>query len=158
MCLKTDTAGPVINTNVKLSNYGVTWNTRFEQIYRDPGEVIICTFSLSNLSFVSRTLSRRSHNVTIIAHDSYRKQAQMVKNWYPDVDIYVSPYSHAKMLLAEPATVYVSSENLGHKKKSFDASICMESEEIYQHYRAQVERLINNPETERIEAKCETSR
>lgn len=151
MCLRSDTAGPVVKADVKLSNYGVTWNTRLEQLSRDPAEVIICTFSLANMQFISKVLNRRSQGVTIVAHDSYRRIAEKIKQWYPNVEIYVSPYSHAKLMLAEPETVYVSSENLGHTKKSFDASIGIESPEVYQHYRSQVERLIQNPYTERIE-------
>ena len=145
--LKTDTSGTVVNADIKLSNYATTWNTRLAKIMSQPGDIIVCTFSISDLPYICRILAKHSNGVTILAHERYAYQAKLLKKWYPEIRIYVSPYAHAKLVLQEPGLVWLSSENLGHTKKSFDASICIENEEVYSHYLSQVDRLLRNQET-----------
>ena len=149
--LKTDTAGPVTEAKIKLSNYGVTWNTRLEKILKTDAKVVICTFSISNMTFLSRLLKNRTEGITIVANSEYKWLAQKYKNWYPDLEIYTTHLAHAKLVLAEPDIVYLSSENLGHNMDSFDATIGVESTKVYEHYKVQVEKLLSRADTEKLE-------
>ena len=149
--LRSDTAGRVVPVKtVKLSNCGITWNKRLSKILKVPGEIILCTYSLVNLPFLTRVFSQRSTGVTIITHERYSDMAKRLKEAHPDLKVYVSPYVHAKLLLADPRLVWVSSENLGHNKNSFDCSIGLESLAAYVHYKAQVDRLLRNASTVEI--------
>lgn len=131
MEMKTDTAGVVVDGKMKLSNFGVTWNTRLHRLLKQEGNITICTHSIANMAFLTRLLRVRSENVTIIVNSKYAFTAQKYKNWYPKIDMYISPYAHAKLVLAEPDIVYLSSENLGNNPGSFDATIGLESVEAY---------------------------
>ena len=90
--------------------------------------------------------------MTIIVNSKYAFTAQKYKNWYPKIDMYISPYAHAKLVLAEPDIVYLSSENLGNNPGSFDAPIGLESVEAYEHYKSQVDRLLRKSDTEKLES------
>jgi len=152
MEMKTDTAGVVVDGKMKLSNFGVTWNTRLHRLLKQEGNITICTHSIANMAFLTRLLRVRSENVTIIVNSKYAFTAQKYKNWYPKIDMYISPYAHAKLVLAEPDIVYLSSENLGNNPGSFDATIGLESVEAYEHYKSQVDRLLRKSDTEKLES------
>ena len=152
MEMKTDTAGVVVDGKMKLSNFGVTWNTRLHRLLKQEGNITICTHSIANMAFLTRLLRVRSENVTIIVNSKYAYTAQKYKNWYPKIDMYISPYAHAKLVLAEPDIVYLSSENLGNNPGSFDATIGLESAEAYEHYKSQVDRLLRKSDTEKLES------
>jgi len=152
MEMKTDTAGTVIEAKIKLSNFGVTWNTRLQKLLKQDGNITFCTYSIANMPFVTRLLQTRSENVTIIMNSRYAYLAQKYKNWYPQVEMYISPDVHAKLVIAEPNIVYLSSENLGNNPGSFDATIGVESEEAYEHYKSQVDRVLRRNNTMKIES------
>ena len=152
MEMKTDTAGIVVEGKMKLSNFGVTWNTRLQRLMKHDGNITICSHSIANMAFLTRLLRVRSENVTIIVNSKYARIAQKYKNWYPDIEMYVSPFVHAKLVLAEPDIVFLSSENLGNNQGSFDATIGLESAEAYEHYRSQVDKLLRKTSTEKLES------
>lgn len=58
--------------------------------------------------------------------------------------------AHAKLALIGPETVWLSSENLGKKKNTFDASIGIHSKEAYDHYHVQIESLLRSRDTTEI--------
>ena len=152
MAFKTDCGGTAMTVDVKLSNKATTWNTRLSQIGRHNHEIIIVTFSLFDFEYISKIVSKRERGmgITIICNSKYEANAYCLKREFPDLKIYVSPYAHAKLALIEPETVWLSSENLGRKKNTFDASIGIHSREAYGHYHAQIESLLRSRDTREI--------
>ena len=147
MAFKTDCGGVAMTAEVKLSKASTTWNTRLSQIHRMEGDIYICTFSLCNREYISKILNRRSKDVTIICNSRYEANARQLKQDFPETRFFVNPNAHAKLVLIGPKTVWLSSENLGRKKETFDASIGIHSEEAYQHYLAQVQKLLRSRNT-----------
>lgn len=111
--LKTDTSGVMLNAEVKMSNAFTSWNTRLRKIAQEPSRITICTYSLTDLRYVGRILSRCNGGITVICNSAYEGKARKLKSLYPYVDFYVSPHAHAKIALIEPETVWVSTENFG---------------------------------------------
>jgi len=141
-----------MTTSVKLSNKGTTWNTRLQHIGKHDNEVIIVTFSLCNFEYISKLVSKRERGagITIICNSKYEMNAYLLKKEFPDLKIYVNPYAHAKLALIGPETVWLSSENLGRKQNTFDASIGIQSPEAYDHYHSQIESLLRSRDTNEI--------
>ena len=153
MAFKTDCGGIAMTANIKLSNAATTWNTRLSQIGRHDHLVTLVSFSLCDFTYLSKIISKRDAGtgIRIICGDKYEWNAIQLKRLFPDLKIYISPHAHAKLALIEPSTVWVSSENLGHVRDSFDASIGIHSEEAYNHYLAQIESLLRSRDTREIE-------
>ena len=149
MAFKSDCGGIALMVNAKLSYKATTWHTRLNQIGKHDNEEIIVTYSLCHFDYISKILSKREggKGITIICHTNYEANAYCIKKAFPDLKIYVSPHAHAKMALIEPMTVWLSSENLGKVKNTFDASIGIQSKEAYDHYYTQVENLLRSKDT-----------
>ena len=152
MSLKSDCGGTALVADIKLSKAGTTWNTRLSQIGRLDGLVTLCTFSAGDIDYLSKILSKRTRGsgIRIIGNEKCEWKMVRLKYLFPDAQFFVSPYAHAKLALVEPATVWVSSENLGRTRDVFDASIGIHSEEAYQHYLSQVESLLRRRDTREI--------
>jgi len=146
MGLNTDTGGVVVNADIKLSNRYTTWNTRLDKIGQTDNELIIISFSLSNVSYIEKILSKRENGrgITLIGNTAYYKNAVSLKRMLPEMKIYIHPQVHAKLILYAPGTVWLSSENIGHRPKAFDATIEIESNFVYNHYFSQVESLFRS--------------
>ena len=144
MSLKTDCEGIALTADIKLSNYATTWNTRLKDLGRTDCRIIIVTFSLADVNYIHSVLSRRKNgdNITLICNTSYYPNAQALKNLLPGMRVFVSTKAHAKLVLAEPDIVWVSSENIGHMPKSFDATIEIQNQDVYDHYKRQVDNLL----------------
>ena len=152
MAFKTDCGGAAMTTNVKLSNKCTTWNTRLQHIGKHDNEVILVTFSICNHEYISKLISKRERGagITIICHSKYEVNAYHLKRAFPDLKIYVKPYVHAKLALIGPDTVWLSSENLGRKHNTFDASIGIQDTAAFDHYHAQIESLLRSRDTTEI--------
>ena len=152
MAFKTDCGGIALTVDAKLLYRDTTWKTRLKQIGKHDNEVIIVTYSLCQFDFISRIISQRDggKGITIICNSKFEANAYCIKKNFPDLKIYVNPTAHAKMALIGPGTVWLSSENLGKVKDTFDASIGIESKEAYDHYHAQIEHLLCSKHTREI--------
>jgi len=149
MAFKTDCGGVAMTADIKLSKRATTWNTRLSQIGRHDNEVVLCTFSLCDFDYISKIVGKRfrGSGITIICNTKYLPNAYSIKKAFPYVKLYVHPHAHAKMALVYPDTVWLSSENLGHKKDTYDATIGIHNEEAYKHFRGQVQHLIESKDT-----------
>jgi hypothetical protein len=156
MSFRTDSGGMALEAEIKLSNKATTWNTRLDHISRHDRAVTLVTFSLCDYDYICRIVSKRERGagITIICNSKYESNAYLIKRAFPDLKIYVNPYAHAKLALVEPGTVWLSSENLGKKKNTFDASIGIHSEEAYNHYYSQVQSLLRSRDTKEITEVC----
>ena len=152
MAFKTDCGGTALTADIKISNKATTWNTRLSQIGRHDKQVTIVTFSLCDLGYISKIVSKREGGVgiTIVCNSKYEPNAWLLKRAFPKLRMFVSPYAHAKLALIEPEIVWISSENLGHKSSTFDASVGIHDKDSYNHYFSQVESLLRNRDTREI--------
>ena len=153
MGFNTDCGGIALTAEIKVSNKSTTWNTRLSQIGRTDAELIIVTFSLGDMEYIEKILSKRPNgrNITLICNTNYYRNAQKLKNHLPEMRVFVHPKAHAKLVLYEPETVWISSENIGHKLKSFDATVGIKNQLVYDHYRTQIESLLRSREAFEIE-------
>jgi len=153
MGFKTDCGGLALKAEIKLSNAASTWNTRLSQIGRTDDEIIIVTYSLCSVEYIANILSKREggKGITIICNSKYEHIVSALKQRYPQAHFYVNPHAHAKLALISPSSVWLSSENFGRIKDTFDASVGIHSKDAYNYFFTQVQELLNS--TESIEIK-----
>jgi len=146
MGFNTDSGGVALTADIKVSNKATTWNTRLSQIGRTDAELIIVSFSLGDLAYTEKVLSKRPNgrNITLICNTGYYRNARILKKHLPEMRVFLHPKAHAKLVLYAPGTVWISSENIGHKAKSFDATVGIKNQVVYDHYRSQVESLLRS--------------
>lgn len=136
MPFKTDCGGLAVKLNdckLSVSENASTWNTRLSQIGKTDGKVIICTYSLPDLKYIQKILDKRSRNVTIIAHEKFEKKAMLLKRMYPFLHIHLRPDVHAKIVLVEPRSVWLSSANFG-SSGWFEQTIGIHDKTAYSFY------------------------
>lgn len=109
-----DWGGVVVKaTEAKLFVPGHTWGMKLSQLAKQAGRVRILTYSLPDREYIARQLGRRPNNIALICHTRFRDRAVTLKYDFPGIDVALSDTMHAKLLLIEPATVYVGSANFG---------------------------------------------
>lgn len=138
MSFKTDHGGLAVRADIKVSTQASTWNTRLSQLLRGEAEIIICTFSLPKSSdYLMKLFNKRSRGVTIIANSKFESEALLLKTRFPDLRIMLSPHTHAKMALATPDKVWLSSENLVHGR-NFENTVGIHNRAVYDFYIAEL--------------------
>jgi phosphatidylserine/phosphatidylglycerophosphate/cardiolipin synthase-like enzyme len=131
--MKTDNGGYVTRAEIKVSfGKGSTWATKLSQIAKSKGDVLICTYSLPNIEYMSKILDKKS-NVTIICHEKFQDRANAIKSRYPTVNIIFKPDIHAKIVLVEPETTILSSANFG-SSGWYEHSTIIKNRDIYLYY------------------------
>ena len=144
---QTDAGGLALALNdVKLmtTETASSWNTRLSQIARMKGKVIICTYSLPNLKYMEKIFDKRSWDVVLIANDKPKDnewKVQELQERYPDMEIYLKPDIHAKIILIEPKTVWLSSANFG-RSGWFENTIGIHDKEAYDFYYKQISKYM----------------
>ena len=114
MTYKTDNGGVAFKANdAKLYFAGSTWGMKLSQLNRQSGVVRIVTYSLPDMAYVKQQFERRPYDIWIICHTKFIDRAETLKRTFPDVRIAVRNDVHAKVLLIEPSTLYVTSANFG---------------------------------------------
>lgn len=131
---KTDSGGIALKANVKILTAASTWNTRLSQIARQAGAVLISTYSLPRLDYACKIFSKRSSGTTLLVNSKFRSRAKEILDRFPDIEIYLKDDIHAKLVLIEPETVYLGSDNFG-SSKWFETTIGIKSKEAYKHYK-----------------------
>lgn len=129
---KTDGGGLATKANIKVSLGASTWNTRLSQIVR-MGPIYICTYSLPNQEYLDKIFSKRSHDITILAHKNFYEKALALKRRYPDLRIFTADEVHAKMVLIGPEKTWLSSANFG-SSGWLEHTAGIESKEVYDYY------------------------
>lgn len=136
--------------DIKLSNQGFGWQAKLNGISSAEGQIIICTYSFSDIKYIFHILSKNPDRITLIAHSKFFSSALKIKKKYPYIKLYLSPHSHAKMVLIQPETVWISTENFGRTEQSFDATVGISSTKAYNHFYKQVQTLLEKPTTTKI--------
>lgn len=131
----------VKDAKLSTSHTASSWNTRLSQIGRFPGRIVICTYSLPKLDYLQRIFDKRSDGITLIAHEKFHERASQLKKMYPELQIVLKPDVHAKFVLIEPETVWLSSANFG-SSGWFEQTIGLHSKEAYEYMLKQVNAYI----------------
>ncbi len=140
MAFSDDNGGFVFSCeDAKFSICASTWNTRLSQISKIAGTIRVMTNRLPNQDYISRIISKRPHNIFIIASCGAREEAQIIKDSFPNVRIALHPEMNAKVVFVEPETVWVSSSDFG-ETKLIESAVGFHSVEV--HDRA-IEKLFN---------------
>ncbi len=103
-----------MNTVAEVKAYNLDFSTTLflSSLLRQPGDVVICTYSLPAVNAIYPAgLNIRTEGVTIIAHTNYLEQAKALKQRYPALRIYLNNRAHAKMILTHDR-LWVGSANL----------------------------------------------
>lgn len=138
MSFRTDQGGLATRAEIKVSTQASTWNTRLTQLLRTKTEITICTFSLPKRpDSLIKLFDKRSKGVTIIANNKFEAEAKVLKTRFPELRIILSPRIHAKMALAAPDKVWLSSENLAHSQ-NFENTVGIHSRAVYDFYMAEL--------------------
>lgn len=103
--------------------------------------VIICTYSVPNLNYVFRIFDRRSDNITLIMNSKFEDTACILRARYPAMRIITKKDVHAKLVLAEPYTVWLSSANFG-ASGWFESTIGIHSKIVYDFYMEQLAKYL----------------
>lgn len=145
MNFKTDNGGIAIKINdAKIScNDASTWGTRLSQLAYVKGNVYISTFSLPRLAYIKEVLGKRPHNIYIVAHKKFLDKAHAIKNTFPDIRIVLRNDIHAKFVLIEPKTVWLSSANFG-SSKWIENTVGMHSHEAFNFCKNVFENIFRN--------------
>lgn len=134
MSFKTDCGGLALRANIKVSTQASTWNTRLNQLFRGSAPIILCTFSLpKNPAALDGLLGKRCDGITIIANSKFADEARLLKARYPGLTIILCPQTHAKLALAAPDRVWLSSENLT-QGSNFENTVGIHSRAVYEFY------------------------
>ena len=158
MKAKTDTDGEAINIKDAKLFFGdnSTWATRLSQLAKVKGNVYISTFSLPDLPYAQEILEKRPRDIFIIAHSMFNTKALAIKDAFPDIRIALRDDIHAKIVLAEPETVWLSSANFG-RSGWIEHGIGMHSPEAFEFYRkaftetfSSSEEIIGSPKLEQL--------
>ena len=146
MAFKTDGGGIALKLNDCKLAYGTsTWNTRLSQIGKMTGKITICTYSLPDLPYIQQILDKRPYDITLIAHERFRDKAEILMDRYPDLEIHLRPNVHAKYVLIEPQTVWLSSENFG-QSGWFEFALGIHSKELYKLMLERTNRFLEEDE------------
>lgn len=134
-----------IAADIKLSPPKSDWEARLKEIKE--GEIIICTYFFSDLNKTAKIIAKRQDKITLIANTKFFNAALAIKKRCPLVKLYLSPNAHAKMVLIQPETMWISTENFGGTQNSFDATVRIDSAKVYDHYYRLTQNLIKKPTT-----------
>lgn len=114
--LKIDNGGiELASRKVKIFCGDSTWNTKIGYFLRNHKKVFISTYSLPDVEYIKSMFGKQGfENVTIIAHKKFKEKAKLLKETFPDIEIYLEDSTHEKVVLCEPDTIIIGSENFGH--------------------------------------------
>lgn len=101
------------SSEIKLYAPSHSYAMKISQIWRQKGMMRIMTYSLPSIAYVHEQLGRRPYGIQIICHEKFHDRAVGIKNKFHEIAIRTSPTMHSKVILIEPKTIYIGSENFG---------------------------------------------
>lgn len=128
---------PVIDVGkVKVHNTTFdSWGNRLRHIKDFPDlKLIISTYSLNNINYISAILGNRRYgkNIHLICHERFADGAVELKKALPLMCIYLRPDIHTKIVLLEPNIVFHGSDNFG-KGGYFNEALEFRSKEFFDY-------------------------
>jgi hypothetical protein len=106
---------------------------KLSQLHKQPNALVrIATYSL-NAELASEILQRRPHHIWLACNPYYRSEAQELVSRFPKIQARLIEDLHAKLVLIEPATVYVGSTNFVRSALK-DISVGIRSRNFHDYY------------------------
>jgi hypothetical protein len=102
------------SSELKLYAPSHSYGMKISQIWRQTGVMRIMTYSLPSVDYVHKQIGRRPYDIWVLCHEKFRSRAQAIKNKFPGISICTLDNIHSKVILIEPKTLYIGSENFGH--------------------------------------------
>jgi len=138
---------PVINVGkVKIHNTTFdSWGNRLRHIKDFPKlKLIISTYSLNNINYISAILGNRpkGSNIYLICHERFADEAVELKQNLPKIEIYLRPDIHTKIVLLEPDIVFHGSDNFG-KGGYFNEALEFRSKDFFKYEYDSLRRYLN---------------
>lgn len=134
MAFKSDFGGLAFKcSDIKIFTQASSWATKLSQLHRQPGTVRIITYSLPDLKYIKKVLSKRPENIFIIANSKFINKANEIKNEFLNINIALHPEVHSKILTIEPNIIYFSSANFGDSTWH-ESSLGFHSKEAHDWY------------------------
>lgn len=124
---------------------GSTWGQRLRHVKDFPDhELIVCTYSLNDPQYIRAILGNRrnGYNVHLICHSKFADEACWLKHELPDMEVYLRPDVHAKIVLFAPEVVLLGSDNFG-KGGYFNVVTEFRSGALYQEIYNRLCRYLN---------------
>ena len=140
MSFTADNFGMTAQVNIKPCSFDFQLLKHLGGLLNNPNEITIITYALPRVQeYLQGIFDIRSKDVNIICNSKYADDARALKEKYPDLRIYTDPCVHAKMILAAPARVWISSTNLGITR-SAEGTVGIESRAVYGFYEDEIMR------------------
>ncbi|WP_367380620.1 hypothetical protein [Stenotrophomonas cyclobalanopsidis] len=119
--------------DAKMSLGSSTWNTRLSQIGSMSGHMYVMTRRLRGTDYISKIISKRPRDISIIANYEAREAAEILKSRFPDIHVALHSHNNAKVALIAPGTVWVSGADFGEGEGPgwIDAAVGMHSEDLF---------------------------
>ena len=86
----------------------------------------------------------REPDITLIANSRFVNEISVLHELYPQAHYFICDNVHAKMVLAEPETVWLSSANFGNSHW-FEHTIGIHSKEVFEFYKKELEDYLDVP-------------
>lgn len=134
MSFKTDDGGVALSLKDCKLMATTSWDASLSQA---TGRVVIVTYSLPDLRYIAGILNKRS-DVHLVMNSKFKDRAMRLKRRYPELRITMRNDLHAKMVLAEPDMVWLSSANFG-RSRWFEHTIGIHDRQAYEFYKGQLE-------------------
>ncbi|MBH1672695.1 hypothetical protein I5U90_06550 [Stenotrophomonas maltophilia] len=119
--------------DAKMSLGSSTWSTRISHIGRVSWHMYVMTRRLPGTDHISRIISKRPRDISIIANYEARTAAEIMKGRFPGIRVALHAKNNAKVVLITPGTVWVSGADFGEGEGSgwIDAAMGMHSEDLF---------------------------
>jgi phosphatidylserine/phosphatidylglycerophosphate/cardiolipin synthase-like enzyme len=141
MTWKNDNSGLLGASNeIKAYLPSHSWGMKLSQLAKQGDSLVrIATYSL-NADYAHEVLQKRPRHVRLMCNDKFWRQAHQLARLTPGIEVRVVPDLHAKLVLIDPATVYVGSANFVPAMIQ-DPSIGVRGAQWHNYYAAWFDRL-----------------
>ena len=117
---------------------GLSFAGRLEK-ENSKGDLLIVTHNLPRIKAYAKTLSGRKF--TMVCNEKYTREAQWLKDLYPEAKIYTMDMVNAKVLLIAPDIAWVGSPNFG-SYGYVESGIGMKNKTVYDYYYKKINEMI----------------
>jgi len=106
---------------------------KISMLKQQTGIVRIITHSLPDIEYVKEQIDRRPKDIYLICNSDVAKDACELKTTYPNIRIATNNNANSKILLIEPDTIYLGSQDFG-KSNYHETVVGIRSKEAHDWY------------------------
>jgi hypothetical protein len=117
----------------KLYRSTHSWAMKLSQLHKQGDAMVrVATYSL-NAEMAGAIFARRPHHIRVLCNARFLSEAKELMQMLPGVEVQTRTDLHAKLVLIEPATVYLGSANFVNNALN-DVSVGLRSRAAHDHY------------------------